>query len=175
MQKPSSAVTETDVVEIYDLTKANGIMMWIDGGWGVDALLGRQTRSHKDLDLVIQVKDVAKLRELLASHRFREKGENHARPWNYILVDNAGRELDLHIIELDAKGNGRYGSDGGESFTAHALSGRGTIGGRKVQCIAAEDVVRFHAGYDLKEKDFQDVSALCEAFGIALPAEYRRC
>ena len=30
-------------------------------------------------------------------------------------------------------------------------------------------MVRFHSGYDLKEKDFRDVSALCEKFGIELP------
>jgi lincosamide nucleotidyltransferase A/C/D/E len=154
--------------------ESNDITLWLDGGWGVDALLGRQTRSHKDLDFAVQAKDVPKLRELLAERPFREKGEDYAKPFNYILVDDAGRELDLHIIELDAHGNGLYGGDSGESFTAHALSGRGTIGGHNVRCIAAEDVVRFHAGYDLKEKDFQDVSALCEAFGVELPAAYQR-
>lgn len=26
---------------------------WIAGGWGVDALVGKQTREHRDLDLAI--------------------------------------------------------------------------------------------------------------------------
>jgi lincosamide nucleotidyltransferase A/C/D/E len=167
------AVTDTDVIEIYDLMQSNGVTLWIDGGWGVDALLGRQTRRHKDLDVAVQAKDVPDLCELLAQSGFREKGEDYARPWNYILIGDAGREIDLHIIELDSEGNGVYGGDRGESYTAHALSGRGTIGGRDVHCIAAEDSVRFHSGYKLKDKDFRDVSALCDAFGIELPAEYR--
>jgi hypothetical protein len=32
-------------------------------------------------------------------------------------------------------------------------------------------MVKFHSGYELKKKDFQDVSALCEKFGIELPQE----
>jgi hypothetical protein len=31
-----------------------------------------------------------------------------------------------------------------------------------------------HIGFKSREKDFQDVSALCEKFGIAVPEEYRR-
>jgi len=34
--------------------RALGIEIWLDGGWGVDALLGEQTRPHKDLDIVVE-------------------------------------------------------------------------------------------------------------------------
>jgi len=33
-------------------------------------------------------------------------------------------------------------------------------------------MVKFHSGYDLKDKDFRDVSALCEKFAIDLPPVY---
>jgi lincosamide nucleotidyltransferase A/C/D/E len=26
---------------------------WVDGGWGVEALVGQQTRAHSDLDIVV--------------------------------------------------------------------------------------------------------------------------
>ena len=149
------ALADADVIEIYDLMQSHNITLWIDGGWGVDALLGKQTRSHKDLDVAVQAKDIPRMRELLFSRGFLEKGEEHARPWNFLLIDDAGREIDLHIVELDSKGNGVYGTDNGENFTAHALSGSGTIGGRKVHCIAAEDAVRFHGGYRLKGAGLQ--------------------
>jgi lincosamide nucleotidyltransferase A/C/D/E len=48
------------VVEIYDLLKSHGIKIWIDGGWGVDALLEKQTREHGDLDIAIQEHDLSK-------------------------------------------------------------------------------------------------------------------
>jgi hypothetical protein len=35
-------------------------------------------------------------------------------------------------------------------------------------------MVKFHSGYELKDKDFKDVSALCQKFGIELPQEYTK-
>jgi lincosamide nucleotidyltransferase A/C/D/E len=35
------------------------------------------------------------------------------------------------------------------------------------RCLSPVWMVQFHSGYALKEKDFQDGSALCEKFGIA--------
>jgi lincosamide nucleotidyltransferase A/C/D/E len=31
------------------------LRVWIDGGWGVDALLGEVTRRHEDVDLVVEL------------------------------------------------------------------------------------------------------------------------
>ena len=39
-----------DVIELYNALNQVQISIWIDGGWGVDALLGEQTRAHKDVD-----------------------------------------------------------------------------------------------------------------------------
>jgi hypothetical protein len=33
-------------------------------------------------------------------------------------------------------------------------------------------MIKFHNGYTLTEKDYKDVSALCEKYGIELPHEY---
>jgi lincosamide nucleotidyltransferase A/C/D/E len=37
-----------DVIDIYSALDRQGINIWIDGGWGVDALLNKQSRPHKD-------------------------------------------------------------------------------------------------------------------------------
>ena len=37
-------MTATDVHAVLDVLDAAGIRVWVDGGWGIDALLGRQTR-----------------------------------------------------------------------------------------------------------------------------------
>ena len=55
-----------------------------------------------------------------------------------------------------------------------SLTGTGSIQGYPVKCISADWMVKFHSGYELDENDDQDVSALCERFGMALPAEYER-
>jgi len=49
-----------------------GVEIWIDGGWGVDALLGEQSRSHQDLDIAIEEKDVPKLKEMLCGRGYKE-------------------------------------------------------------------------------------------------------
>lgn len=54
-----------DVVEIVQLLNQHGIEFYVDGGWGVDALLGEQTRPHADLNIVIQPKDSLQVRALL--------------------------------------------------------------------------------------------------------------
>ena len=41
---------------LAELLKA-GCRVWVAGGWGVDALIGRQTRPHRDLDLAVDAND----------------------------------------------------------------------------------------------------------------------
>ena len=61
-----------DVISLYTELENLRITIWIDGGWGVDALLGEQTRLHQDLDITIQQKDVLKLRQLLQERGLSE-------------------------------------------------------------------------------------------------------
>jgi lincosamide nucleotidyltransferase A/C/D/E len=44
----------------------SGVSLGLDGGWGVDALLGSQTRPHDDLDLIVRLDDVGQLEDALA-------------------------------------------------------------------------------------------------------------
>lgn len=168
-------MTSTDVIEIYSALADHGIHIWIDGGWGVDALLGRQTRTHKDLDIAIQDQQVFHFEQLLAAWGYRRTKREIERPFNFVLADSGGREVDVHVISLDENGNGIYGPpENGLMYPAESLTGTGTISGCAFRCISPEWAVRFHRGYDLSEKDYQDVSALCEKYGIALPDDYSR-
>ena len=165
----------TDVLHLYNALEKLGVEIWVDGGWGVDALLEKQTRPHNDLDIAIQQKDVSKLRKFLEEHGYEEIKLEIARPHNFVLADKNGHEIDVHVIVLDEQGNGIYGPiENGEMYPADALAGNGMIAGQMVRCISPEWTIKFHSGYELKEKDYRDVSALCEKFGIQLPAEYER-
>jgi lincosamide nucleotidyltransferase A/C/D/E len=173
--KPGSQMPSKDVLELYSALERLGIVIWIDGGWGVDALLGKQTRAHKDLDIAIQQKDLTKFRELLEPRGYKDTKLEDARPHNFVLGDAEGHEIDVHVIVFDEKGNGIYGPDkNGAMYPAASLTGTGTIDNHQVRCISPEWVVKFHHGYELKEGDLTDVSAICEKFGIELPAEYQR-
>jgi lincosamide nucleotidyltransferase A/C/D/E len=168
-------VNSVDVVDFYKTITKLGVELWIDGGWGVDALLGEKTRPHEDLDIAIQQKDVPVLRHLLQARGYTDIKLGDARPWNFVLGDENGREIDVHVIVLDDYGNGIYGPpEKGEKYPAVSLTGTGNIDGLAVRCISPEWMVKFHSGYDLREKDFQDVSALCKRFGIQLPEVYEQ-
>lgn len=166
-------MTAADVLSFYKEPESLGIAIWVDGGWGVDALLGEQTRPHSDLDIAVQQRDVAQLCGLLESRGYKEIKLEEARPWNFVLSDASGREIDFHVIVIDEKGDGIYGPrENNEMYPAASLTGTGSILGHAVRCISAEWAVKFHSGYELKGKDFRDVSALCEKFGIPLPEAF---
>ena len=167
-------MTVFDAADLYRAFNAAGIRIWIDGGWAVDALLGRQTRPHQDLDIAIERNDVARLRELLAARGYTDVPRDDTSAWNFVLGDGQGREVDVHAMVFDADGNGLYGpAEKGAMYPAAALTGAGTIDGQDVRCIAAASMVKFKTGYKLSEKDFADVAALCERFGIEYPEEHR--
>src|SRR5262245_13926172 len=163
-------MTATDVCGLYAQLRALGVDVWIDGGWGVDALLEDQTRAHNDLDIVIQQKDVPKLRRLLEAEGYSDVSRDDTSPWNFVLGDGTGREVDVHAVVFDSKGDGLYGpAEKGVMYPVGSLDGAGLIEGKTVRCIAPEWMIRFHSGYVLKEKDIRDVAALCEKFGIDNP------
>jgi lincosamide nucleotidyltransferase A/C/D/E len=168
VQKDHPEMTAGDVVEIVQLLDQNHIEVYIDGGWGVDALLGQQTRPHEDLDIVIQHKDVAQVRALFEARGYQEVPRDDTRDCNFVLGDEQGHQVDIHSYTFDSTGNHVYGVE----YPAASLSGSGTINGYRVRCISAEWMVRFHTGYELDANDYYDVRALCQRFGIEMPPEY---
>ena len=56
----------SDVLVVLDQLDQAGQVVWLDGGWGVDALLGHHSRPHQDLDLVIARDDCAAAEAALA-------------------------------------------------------------------------------------------------------------
>ena len=158
------------VVQLLQLFDQHGIEVVVDGGWGVDALLGEQTRLHQDLDIAVEHKDVPKLRGLLEARGYRDVPRDDTRDCNFVMGDEQGHEVDFHSYTFDAHGKLVFGV----AYPLDSLNGTGSIQGYPVKCITAEWMVKFHSGYELDENDYRDVSALCKRFGIALPAEYER-
>ena len=82
-----------DVIELLNLLEQEGIGVVVDGGWGVDALLGRRTRLHDDLDIAIEHKHVVKLRRLLELKGFREIPRPNSSDFNFVLTNASDRKL----------------------------------------------------------------------------------
>jgi len=169
--KSNAEMSGDSVVQLLQLFDQHGIEVVVDGGWGVDALLGEQTRVHTDLDIALEHKDVPKLRALLEAGGYRDVPRDDTRDSNFVMGDEHGHEVDFHSHTFDTHGKLVFGVE----YPLDSLTGTGSIQGHPVTCISAEWMVKFHAGYELDEDDYHDVSALCKRFGIALPAEYERC
>jgi len=166
-QKSDAEMSGDVVVQLMQLFEQHDIEVVVDGGWGVDALLGEQTRSHGDLDIALQHKDAPKLRALLEAHGYRDAPRDDTRDCNFVMGNAQGHEVDFHSYTFDA-----HGKRVGVEYPLGSLTGTGSIQGYPVKCISAEWMVKFHSGYELDENDYCDVSALCERFSIALPVEY---
>jgi lincosamide nucleotidyltransferase A/C/D/E len=168
-------VSGAAVVAFCDWADGLGVTYWVDGGWGVDALLGEQSREHADLDLALDDTAAAVLVPSLRARGFVEVERD--RPgrsdWNFVLADVHGHQLDLHIVRWDEAGNGVLGPPEDEScYPAGSLTGTGTILGRAVRCVEPVAMVAFHTGYAVDADDWADVSRLCDRFGIPVPDDY---
>ena len=168
-------MTSAALVELLQMLENAAIPVWLDGAWGIDALLEAQTRTHRDVDLILAVADVPKLQELLARKGFAIR--EGAPPDSLVLANGAGLEVDVHAVAFDDDGNGVYRMQNGQDwiFPAEGFSGRGLVAGMSVCCLSPTTQVLCHAhGYEPTEKDFHDMQSLQERFGVELPPHLRR-
>ena len=156
----------------------------MSGGWGIDALLGVETRPHKDLDVIMLLDDVDRLRELLGYDGYHLKELWSENRWAidaqgaqtataFVLQDAAGRELDAHAMRFNERGNGvpAWEAPNGFIFKWQNLMGVGMIAGFAVQWITPEQQMLSHTGYALPETHLRDVVLLHEKFGVEYPDE----
>ncbi len=163
-------MTPDAVLEFLDLMEASSIDVCLDGGWGIDALLGEQTREHDDLDLIVRVEDVPRLAAVArASGYARAPGGTDT---NFVLKTESGHKVDVHAIAFDARGFGIFTLPDGRKwpFPPSAFQGHGRIQGKYVRCLSPEAQVQCHAqGYTPDEADLQDMKLLQDRFGVVLP------
>ena len=107
----------------------------VDGGWGVDALVGRQTRSHDDLDLVVRSETVDAVLHALAPLGFTISIDE--RPTRLVVTRSNGCRVDLHLVEQTTSGTTQR-LPGGQQFTYFLDGTPGAIDGREVRCLSPE-------------------------------------
>ncbi|MBA2643234.1 MAG: aminoglycoside nucleotidyltransferase [Actinobacteria bacterium] len=161
-----------EVVHLLDILEAVGIDVWLDGGWGVDAVLETQSRPHDDLDLVVELGAVGALEALLARRGYRRV--RGAAPMSFELTDDEGRQVDVHPVVFNESGDGIYRMESGEDwvYPAAGFAGLGYLAGRRVRCLTPEVQMLCHTGYEPHQASYDDVMALSRRFGIPVPKEY---
>lgn len=166
-------VTAEDALYLYQTLTAHGIQLWLTGGWGIDALLGEQTRPHKDMDILLRLEDIPRmcalleadgfqLHELWSENRWVTDAQEKETATAFVLQDDSGRQVDAHALCLDQQGNGipAWEDDEGRVFKPQDLAGEGMIAGISVPCISAEMQFACHTGYTLPDYQQHDLERL---------------
>jgi lincosamide nucleotidyltransferase A/C/D/E len=164
-------LTAADVIEVVERFRAHGIALWIEGGWGVDALLGEESRAHDDLDLGVRLEDVDQICGVL--HEFDRSDDEW--PSSFVLRDGAGRKVDCHPLTFDEHGDGWQADRSGGAphrWPREGLAATGRIRGVEMPCITPELQVEWHQHPEFDDLDWEDMRRLSDHFGLELP---KRC
>jgi lincosamide nucleotidyltransferase A/C/D/E len=176
-------VSAEDAILIYRRLFSEGIQVWLTGGWGIDALLREQTRPHKDLDIIMLLDDVIRMREVLALDGYQleklwpennwvKDGTWAETPTAFVLQDSKSHQIDAHAMRMDDQGNGipAWNNEEGILFRMEDLTGVGSIAGVEVRCITPAMQVVCHTGYDLPEFQVCDLRLLHQRFDVGYPS-----
>lgn len=87
---------------------------WVAGGWGVDALVERQTRPHRDLDVAVDAEHESAVVAVLSLLGYAV--ETDWRPVRVEFVAPNRGWVDLHPVAFDCTGHGRQAGLAGGHF-----------------------------------------------------------
>lgn len=148
------------LLAILDALDGARISYWLAGGWGIDALVGRQTRRHDDADLIIDDFDqrAPAACTVLSTIGF-ELIECHRQPvWmpdQWVLEDVEGARIDLVSLSWGlVRAASPDDPSGGRVFAV------GTVAGRQVPCLSIDTQRLFHSGFPLRHVHRRDLDAL---------------
>ena len=151
--------TKEDLMTIINLLENANIKYWIDGGWGVDILAGKQTRNHRDIDVNFDAQYTEKLLNLLFEYGY--KIDTDWKPVRIELYSEKYGYLDIHPFILNEDGTSKQANlEGGfyefeKDFFSNAI-----FEGKTIPCISLKGQKIFHSGYELRDKDKQDIAVL---------------
>lgn len=153
-------MTTADVVAVIEALDAAHVRAWVEGGWGIDALVGHQTREHDDVDLAIDSAGDGFERAVAALTAMGYSVTIDDLPVRLVVETSDGRSVDLHPLHFAVDGSAvqsghardyPYPADG---FTI------GRIGDRDVPCLTVALQIDFHSHYDPRPVDHHDLSHL---------------
>ena len=161
-------MTAIEVHAIVEWLEMRAVVYQINGGWAVDALVGHQTRPHRDLDLFADAAAVDDIVGWLTARGYT--AETDWLPARLELRSGSLR-VDVHPMILDSDGNGVQRGLGGEVFEhSRAMRTLGVVSGRSVVVATAKRLRELHEGYELREVDVHDLHLLAD-----MPLGVRSC
>ena len=160
-----------EVLRVIAALHKGNLRVWIDGGWGVDALLGEVTRPHDDVDLVVELAALDEVFECLSVLGFSVAED--LSPVRVVMRTRELRQVDLHPVTFDKDGTGwQVGAAPGGSDCPYPAEGFtvGRIMDVPVPCLSAELQLEHHSGYAPRDRDREDMTRLAVRFSLEVPS-----
>jgi lincosamide nucleotidyltransferase A/C/D/E len=157
--RASQSMGLREVLRVLDDLAEAGCAVWVAGGWGVDALVGRQTRLHRDLDLAVDARNETVALRVLGRRGYRV--ETDWRPVRVELIAEGSGWVDVHPVVFDASGYGCQADLGGGQFDYPPEAfDQGSLGGVRVPCLSRDQQLLFHTNYEPRAIDLHDLALL---------------
>jgi len=147
---------------VLEAFERDGVDFVVVGGWGIDGLLGLETRAHYDLDVVIShdEKNRSCATASLASIGYYLRNEvvddGLPMPWRMQFVDDRGHLVDLLPLNRSLP---PFGGVPGRPIV------KGYVGGRSFPCISVQVQRTLHTNYPLRSSDLIDLANLPASSG----------
>lgn len=134
----------------------------------MDALVGSQTRPHRDVDLALDAADEATALDALAQLGYMI--ETDWRPVRVELSCPVRGWVDLHPVVFDENGDGRQADVDGSFFAyPKGCFTVGRLASRRVNCLSVTQQLIFHSGYEPGDIDLADLALLQQLADIVQP------
>ncbi len=147
------------VREVLERLAAHGVEVVVGGGWAVDAVAGRQTRPHADLDVAVDAGRLEALLDVLAADGFA--AEVDWLPNRLELAAPDGRRVDVHPVRFRPDGSAVQAGLDGTSFEYPADGfGTGVVDGLELRCLTVAQQLVFREGYEPRPVDRHDLAVL---------------
>ena len=154
-------MTAERALDLLDVLGHAGLEVWVDGGWGVDALVGRQTRTHGDLDLGVVRPHLDAAVDVLGGFGYEVTDARYVLVTVQLTHGDEGHRVDLHpSTPLPGGGTEQLDFDGNSHYIPPPTEGR--IAGRLVRCMPLAKQLDSHRGYELRPEDDHDLRLLHE-------------
>ena len=121
--------------------------------------MGRQTREHRDLDILVRAEHEARVLSTLATRGYVVETD-----WRPVRVEVCAAGLgwvDVHPVVFDETGRGRQEGLDGEYFEylpEHFTTG--WLDGLRVRCLTAARQLELHSGDEPRDVDLHDLALL---------------
>ncbi|MGM0876923.1 MAG: nucleotidyltransferase domain-containing protein [Bacillota bacterium] len=88
-------------IKVYKLMLGFDRVWFFTGGWAIDLFIGKQTRSHQDIDIALFRNDQHSLKEYLNDWEFKKVVKGEFLSW-----EDEFLELLIHEVHASNKQNG---------------------------------------------------------------------